>query len=295
LDWIRFTVKFITYLNALWGFSVIVYFDTNLLFNVFNDFINPLKNLIHTLHQNFYIYYQNFLKSLKIYIESLITIDKPVLTENNDEIYKSADANVDIGEYKISKKDYDHVNNYHKFLSESANDTELKQKIIDKNHSSFIYSKYFYIPCILIVTIGGGGLIIYYFDVDYLSYITPVGFFLQQTFNYIRGTTNNNIDENNENDEPLKIILKIVNTENEEVVESNKESPTLSEDTDIGSPNTTSTDDTIKPSPTQFDKYFKQDDGGNKDSKSRDHFPATLEQDGTENRDSDPNINPWND
>ena len=226
LDWIKYFIKFITYLNALFGFSIIVYFDTNLLFNIFDNIINWFKNIFYNLNQVFYVYIQKFLNFLKNYIESLITSDKqintekPVNSENiNNKIYKDINTKVDIGEYKLNRKDYD-------------------QNLIDsKNNSSnkwnFIYSPYFYIPCIIIITVGGGFFYIYYYNIEYLNYIPYLG----SIYNKINDSSN---EKNNVNNNESLITF------------SGNNSPT--------SETSTSSGETITPSSSQFNKYFKEED-----------------------------------
>jgi hypothetical protein len=98
------------------------------------------------------------------------------------EIYnKNSNKDIDIGNYKLNRSDYEQLSNYHKFLSETSDKNSVVSQSTNNNKNSIIYSPYFYIPCIIVATVGSG-YIIYYYDIDYLSYITPISLILKKRF-----------------------------------------------------------------------------------------------------------------
>lgn len=199
----KFIIKILTYLNAFFGISVIVYFDTNLLFNIFDYLINWFKDYKDNFNQYLFSYYQSFLKYVKDFIKKLIDKDKKVVTDmeisqNKSEIYKKMKDNeyVDIGNYKLNRKDYDEKGNLQKFLEDKNSNST------NSNKWTFIYSPYFYIPC-LIAIIVSGGFVVYYFDIDYLTYIPWLGS-IYKIFNN---------KDNNNNDSPTMGENKIITTD----------------------------------------------------------------------------------
>ena len=240
LNWIKLVIKFITYLNAIFGFTVLIYFDQNLIFNILENVINWFKSLKYDFYEVLYNYYQNFLKLIKKYIDSLIDKSNipsmenksnyPSTDKNNDNILNK-DVNSDLvekSEYKYNKNE--ELTNYQKFFSESNDNLAATDK---SDNYSIIYSPYFYIPGLIILTASGGYLIYYYFNYDYLSSLPFLGYILKK---------DSNLDDNNDNLPNYEPLIKF----NSDWTTNNSPVESVSSD---------SSNKTI--SATNFNKYFK--------------------------------------
>lgn len=92
------------------------------------------------------------MKYIRDLIDSLLRKDKPI--DDNKSIY-DINSKVDIGDYQLNRKDYEEKTNLQKYLD---------KKYDSKNNNSFysfVSSPYFYVPCIIILTIGGGFFVYY--------------------------------------------------------------------------------------------------------------------------------------
>ena len=110
-------------------------------------------------------------KYIRNYIDSLITKDKPfeidqkvpsemvkLEVKSNKEDFTLSDL-----DYKINRKDYEDYTNSQNFNQTNLGLTSNQNSISDiKSKWTFIYSPYFYIPTIIIISIGGGFMIYYY-------------------------------------------------------------------------------------------------------------------------------------
>lgn len=242
---IKFIIKIITRLSAIFGFSVLIYFDTSLLPNIYDGLLTWFKNFKISNLKDYFYYIKNFLKNIfnnilkyiRDIIDSLVAKDKPI--DENKKIY-DVNSEVDIGDYKFDRKDY--KTNVEKFL-DKKNSTSTTSTSNDKFYS-FIYSPYFYVPCIIIITLSAtyvGAFVYYNYDIEYVSYINSLGIYLKKGITYLfRG----------EDDLPVTPTtpVRLEDINNIVLNEIKLPSPTTS----------TSSSETITPSINQFDKYFKE-------------------------------------
>ena len=153
-NWFKLIIKIITNLSAIFGFSVIIYFDTSLLFNIYENFLNWLRNFkLSNLYDYFYLLcnyikisfkniFNNISKYIREIIDSLLDKDKPIIVNNKEEISKDINEDLNIEDYKFDRKDY--KTNAQKFLEDKNSTLTIDQaKMKDKNYS-FIYSPYLY-------------------------------------------------------------------------------------------------------------------------------------------------------
>ena len=157
---IKIIIKIITRLSSIFGFSVLIYFDTSILPNIYNDFMIWFKNFkISNLYEYYHYlcdYLNNFLIKIKALIKSNFYKDKPI--DNSKSIY-DINSKVDIGDYQLNRKDYEEKTNLQKYLGKNY---ESKN---NNSFYSFISSPYFYVPCIIILTIGGGFIVYHYWPI----------------------------------------------------------------------------------------------------------------------------------